>query len=103
MRRIDAIGIGLGIFIAGGLAYIGLQLVGFDNQQAGIWSQLSLVAGLIGWLATYFFRAVGQKMTYHQQREEYEQEFLQKRLEELTPEELARIQTEIEQEEQSQV
>jgi hypothetical protein len=42
-------------------------------------------------------------MTYHQQREQYEQDFLQKRLDELTPEELARIQTEIEQEEQSQL
>ncbi len=103
MRRIDAIGIGLGVFIAGGLAYVGLQLVGLDNQKAGIWSQVLLVSGLIGWLATYFFRAVGQKMTYHQQREQYEQDFLQKRLDELAPEELARIQAEIEQEEQSQV
>ncbi|MBD2414966.1 hypothetical protein FACHB389_34560 [Nostoc calcicola FACHB-389] len=103
MRRIDAIGIGLGVFIAGGLAYVGLQLAGFDNQQAGIWSQVLLVAALVGWLATYFFRAVGQKMTYHEQREQYEQEFLQQRLEELTPEELARIQAQIEQEEQSQV
>ncbi len=103
MRRIDAIGIGLGVFIAGGLAYVGLQLAGFDNQQAGIWSQVLLVAVLVGWLATYFFRAVGQKMTYHEQREKYDQEFLQQRLEELTPEELARIQAEIEQEEQSQV
>jgi len=42
-------------------------------------------------------------MTYHQQREEYEQAFFQKRLEELTPEELAKIQAEIAQEEQSQV
>ncbi len=103
MRRIDAIGISLGVFIVGGLAYVGLQLVGFDNQQAGIWSQVLLVAALVGWLATYFFRAVGKKMTYHQQREQYDQEFLQQRLEELTPEELARIQAEIEQQEQSQV
>ncbi|WP_373528325.1 DUF3007 family protein [Nostoc sp.] len=103
MRRIDAIGIGLGVFITGGLAYFGLQLVGLDNQKAGIWSQVLLVSGLVGWLATYFFRAAGQKMTYHQQREQYEQNFLQKRLDELTPEELARIQAEIEQEEQSQV
>ncbi len=42
-------------------------------------------------------------MTYHEQREQYEQAFLQKRLDELTPEELARIQAEIEQEEQTQV
>ncbi|BAZ48496.1 hypothetical protein NIES4103_11040 [Nostoc sp. NIES-4103] len=103
MRRIDAIGIGLGVFIAGGLAYIGLQLVGLDGQQAGIWSQVLLVSGLIGWLATYAFRAVGKKMTYHQQREQYEQAFFQKRLEELTPEELEKIQAEIEQERQTQV
>ncbi|MDF2389513.1 DUF3007 family protein [Nostoc ellipsosporum NOK] len=103
MRRIDAIGIGLGVFIGGGLAYIGLQLVGLDGQQAGIWSQVLLVSGLIGWLATYAFRAVGKKMTYHQQREQYEQAFFQKRLEELTPEELEKIQAEIEQERQTQV
>jgi hypothetical protein len=103
MRRIDAIGIGLGFFIAGGLAYIGLQLVGLNGTQAGIWSQVLLVSGLLGWLASYIFRAVGNKMTYHQQREQYEQAFLQKRLDELTPEELAKIQAEIAQEEQSQV
>ncbi|WP_066378291.1 MULTISPECIES: DUF3007 family protein [unclassified Anabaena] len=103
MRRIDALGIGLGIFIAGGLAYLGLQVVGLDSQQAGIWSQVLLFVGLIGWLATYILRAVSQKMTYHQQREQYEETFFQKRLDELSPEELAKIQAEIEQEEQSQV
>ncbi|MCG6134268.1 MAG: DUF3007 family protein [Nostoc sp. LLA-1] len=103
MRRIDAIGIGLGVFIAGGLAYVGLQLVGLDGQQAGIWSQVLLVSGLMGWLFTYVFRAVGNKMTYHEQREEYEKAFLQKRLDELSPEELAKLQAEIEQDEQTQV
>ncbi|WP_427159320.1 DUF3007 family protein [Aliinostoc sp. HNIBRCY26] len=103
MRRIDAIGIGLGIFIAGGLAYLGLQLFGLDGQKAGIWSQALLVIGLMGWLATYILRAVGNKMTYHQQREQYETAFLQQRLDELSPEELARIQAEIEQEDQSQL
>ncbi|WP_414549237.1 DUF3007 family protein [Anabaena sp. CCY 0017] len=103
MRRIDAIGIGLGVFIAGGLGYVGLQLVGLDGQQAGIWSQVLLVSALLGWLASYIFRAVGNKMTYHEQREQYEKAFLQKRLDELTPEELAKIQAQIAQEEQSQV
>jgi hypothetical protein len=103
MRRIDAIGIGLGVFIAGGLGYVGLQLVGLEAAQAGIWSQVLLVSALLGWLASYIFRAVGNKMTYHEQREQYEQAFLQKRLDELTPEELAKIQAEIAQEEQSQV
>ncbi|MDP5337655.1 MAG: DUF3007 family protein [Nodularia sp. (in: cyanobacteria)] len=103
MRRIDAIGIGLGVFIAGGLGYVGLQLVGLDGQQAGIWSQVLLVSGLLGWLASYIFRAVGNKMTYHEQREQYEKAFLQKRLDELTPEQLAKIQAEIAQESQTQV
>ncbi|WP_353930240.1 DUF3007 family protein [Okeanomitos corallinicola TIOX110] len=98
MRRIDALGIALGIFLAGGLAYLGLQLVGLNSQDAGIWSQFLLVVGLIGWLATYLFRAGNKKMTYHQQREEYEKAFLQKRLDELSPEELAKIQAEIESE-----
>jgi hypothetical protein len=99
MRRIDAIGIGIGVFAAGGLAYVILQMAGLNSPAAGIWSQLLLVGGLIGWLFTYVFRVTGQKMTYHQQRQEYEEAYFQKRLEELTPEELAKIQAEIEQEE----
>ena len=98
MRRIDAIGIVFGVFVAGGLVYIVLQLVGLDSQHAGIWTQALLVFGLVGWLFTYVFRAVNNKMAYHQQRDEYEQAFLQKRLDELSPEELQRLQEKIEQE-----
>jgi Protein of unknown function (DUF3007) len=98
MRRIDVIGISIGVFVAGGLAYLLLQVAGLDSMNAGIWSQLFLVAGLIGWLVTYLFRAVTQNMTYSQQLKDYEDAVLQKRLDELTPEELAKIQAEIEQE-----
>jgi len=98
MRRIDVIGITFGVFVAGGLAYLLLQFAGLDSINAGIWSQLFLVAGLIGWLATYLFRAVTQGMTYSQQLKDYKEAVLQKQLDELTPEELARIQAEIEQE-----
>ncbi len=98
MRRIDVLGIGLGVFAAGGLAYVILQVAGLDSLEAGVWSQLLLVGGLIGWLVTYAFRAVGQKMTYNQQRRDYDEAFFQKRLEQLTEEELAKIQAEIEQE-----
>ena len=103
MRRIDAIAIVFGVFVAGGLVYLALQLLGLDSENAGIWSQTLLVCGLIGWLFTYVFRAVGNQMTYHQQRENYEKAFLQKRLDELSPEELERIQAEIEQERNSQL
>ncbi|MBR8836995.1 MAG: DUF3007 family protein [Stigonema ocellatum SAG 48.90 = DSM 106950] len=96
MRRIDALGIGFGVFVAGGLAYVVLQRVGLDSMEAGIWSQVLLVGGLVGWLLTYALRAAGKKMTYHQQREKYEEAFFKKRLDEIPPEELAKIQAEIE-------
>jgi len=99
MRRIDAVGITIGVFAAGGLAYIVLQIAGLDGFEAGIWSQLLLVGGLVGWVVTYALRVTGQKMTYHQQRQAYEEAYLKKRLEELTPEELAKLQAEVEQEE----
>lgn len=98
MRRIDAIVIVLGVFLSGGLGYVIFQQFGFDSQSAGIWTQLVLVVGLIGWLVTYLGRAVGNKMTYHEQRQQYEEAYFEKRLNELTPEELEKIQAEIEQE-----
>lgn len=96
MRRIDVISIGIGLFAAGGLLYFLFQFVGLDATDAGIWTQALLVVGLVGWLLTYVMRAVTGSMTYHQQRRDYEEQVLQKRLEELTPEELATLQAEIE-------
>jgi hypothetical protein len=98
MRRIDVITIGFGIFAAGGLVYIGLQFAGVESITAGIWTQASLVVALLGWLATYAYRATTQNMTYNQQLKDYADAVLQKRLEELTPEELEQLQAEIEQE-----
>jgi membrane protein implicated in regulation of membrane protease activity len=98
MRKIDIILIGLVIFMAGILPYWGLQAIGLDRTQAGIWSQAVLVSGLLVWLLTYLFRVSTGKMTYHQQLKDYEEAVLQKRLDALTPEELAQIQAEIEQE-----
>ncbi|MGE5658654.1 MAG: DUF3007 family protein [Actinomycetota bacterium] len=98
MRRIDVIGIGIGLFAAGGFIYLLLQVVGLDRLNAGIWSQAILVGGLIGWLLTYLFRALTHNLTYNQQVKDYEEAVLQKRLEELTPEELAKLQAEIEEE-----
>ena len=100
MRRIDVIGIGIGVFAAGGIIYLILQASGMASVNAGIWSQAALVGGLVGWLLTYLFRAMTRSMTYNQQLRDYEDAVLQKRLEELTPEELAKLQAEIEQERQ---
>lgn len=101
MRRIDALTITFGVFAAGGILYLILQAAGLDSLKAGIWSQAVLVAGLIGWLLTYLFRVTTKNMTYNQQLKDYENAVLQKRLEQMTPEELAQLQAEIEQEKRS--
>ena len=98
MRRIDVIAIGIFVFAIGGAGYLGLTFVGVDNINAGIWSQLLLVGIILAWSFSYVFRVATKKMTYTQQLKDYEEAVLQKRLDELTPEELAKIQAEIEQE-----
>ncbi|MGD1805547.1 DUF3007 family protein [Dapis sp. BLCC M126] len=101
MRRIDAIGISIGIFAGGGILYLVLQIVGINSTNAGIWTQAVLVGGLVVWLLTYLFRVANTDMTYNKQLNDYEEAVLQKRLEEMTPEELAQLQTEVEQEKAS--
>jgi uncharacterized membrane protein len=100
MRRIDVIIIGIVVFAIGGTGYLGLKVAGFDNIDAGIWSQLLLVSIVVVWTGSYVFRVATKNMTYTQQLKDYEEAVLQKRLEELTPEQLAKIQAEIEQERQ---
>lgn len=98
MRRIDVIGIGIGMFAVGGILYIILQKTGLDSASAGIWSQAVLVGGVIGWILTYLFRVATDNMTYGKQRKDYEDAVFKKRLEAMTPEEIAQMQREIEEE-----
>lgn len=102
MRRIDALAITVGFFAVGGLAYFGLRQAGFEFNDAGIWSQVILILGLLGWVSTYVFRAVTQTMTYNEQLENYKTAVLKKRYEEMTPEELAKLQAEIDAEKAQQ-
>ncbi|NJN22352.1 MAG: DUF3007 family protein [Leptolyngbya sp. RL_3_1] len=96
MRRIDVIGIGFGVFAVGGLLYLGLRVLGLDSPAAGIWSQVFFVGGILGWVGTYLTRVMNHDMTYNRQLEDYEEAVLQKRLDELTPEQLAQLQTALE-------
>ncbi|MEY2983481.1 MAG: hypothetical protein RLZZ568_98 [Cyanobacteriota bacterium] len=100
MRRIDALGIGLGFFLLGGAVYAGLLAIGIESQKAGIWSQACLVGGLILWLLSYVFRVFTHDMTYHQQIKEYEEKLVETRWAQMTPEEREKLQSEIEQERQ---
>ncbi|MEM1426484.1 MAG: DUF3007 family protein [Cyanobacteria bacterium P01_H01_bin.130] len=102
MRKGDALVIVLAIFLSGGAAYVVLQWFGLEAVDAGIWTQALLVVGLVGWLLSYVFRASTQNMTYHQQWKEYEDAVLAKRYEELSPEELAKLQAEVEADREAQ-
>ena len=95
MRRIDAIGIALGVFLAGGLAYWLLQGMGLESADAGIWSQVLLVGGLVGWLLTYLTRVVTHKMTYNQQLKDYTNAVLKQKLASMSPEEIEQLQAEV--------
>jgi membrane protein implicated in regulation of membrane protease activity len=96
MRRIDVIGIGIGVFLLGGGLYVACRLAGLDTLSAGIWSQVFFLAGLIGWVLSYLWRVTNSNMTYNQQLKDYEEAVLQKRLEEMTPAEIAALQTQLE-------
>jgi Protein of unknown function (DUF3007) len=102
MRRIDVILIGVAVFAVGGGLYLLLQQLGLDTLDAGIWSQVLLVGGLLVWVLTYLARALTKNMTYNQQLKDYEDAVLQKRLEEMTPEELEQLQAEVEAEKRKQ-
>lgn len=101
MRRIDVIAVGIGVFAVGGLVYWALRASGLDGMSAGIWSQVIFTGGLVGWLLTYLVRALTKNMTYNQQLRDYEDAVLQKRLDEMSPQELAQLQAEIEAENQA--
>lgn len=95
MRRIDAIAITTGFFAIGGIAFLALRAYGMEVNHAGVWSQLVLAIGLVGWLSTYLFRVVTHRMTYDKQLEAYKTAVLKKRLEEMSPEEIAQLQDEV--------
>ena len=98
MRKIDVILIGVVVFAIGGAGYLGLKFAGVDNISAGIWSQLLLVGIILAWSFSYVFRVATKNTTYGQQLKDYQEAVLQKRLDELTPAQLAQLQAEIEQE-----
>ncbi len=94
MRRIDAILIAFAVFLAGGVIYIVFQLLGIKPATAGIWSQVLLVLGLIGWVSTYIFRVFTNDMTYHKQVKDYDDAFFAKQLEKMSPEEIEKLMAE---------
>ncbi|MEB3268621.1 MAG: DUF3007 family protein, partial [Leptolyngbya sp.] len=63
--------------------------------SAGIWSQVLFLGGVLGWVATYLTRVVTTNLTCRQLLQDGEDAVLQKRLEEMSPEALAALQSEL--------
>jgi len=76
-----------------------LEAAGIPDLKAGqLTTGLVSVAGLVGWVGTYFYRVGSKKMTYATQLREYEAGVIAKRYAELTPEELDALAEELESE-----
>ena len=96
MRRIDAIGLGLAVLLLGGGLFVAFRVFGFDSTTAGIWSQAVFISLLIVWVLSYVFRAGTGNMTLNQHLHDYEEAVLKKRLEEMSPDQLADPQSKLE-------
>lgn len=79
-----------------------IQALGVPDIKAGqLTTGFLSVASLLAWISTYFFRVGTKSMTYVQQLKDYEDAVIEKRYEELTPEELAALAEEMEDEKSS--
>lgn len=73
-----------------------LQAAGTPDLLAGqLTTAFVSVFALVAWISTYAFRVGTKQMTYAQQLREYEDKVIQKRYEELTEEELAALNDEL--------
>ena len=109
MTRTNVIQIGLILFFLGALGYWAFIALGFDGSKAGIASESLLVLLLIGWIGSYFFRVIGGKMTFMEQRKRYRKEYeqltnssLEKKFDSMSEEEKMRLINELESDENDQ-
>ncbi len=96
MRRLDILGLGLLLLLVGGGVYGSLQVIGLDAQVAQTWASGLLLAGVVAWIGVYLSRVLTQRMTLQKQQTTYEMEILKQRLADMSPEELAAFQAELE-------
>ena len=82
--RKDVLLIGFGVTFAGVAMYNVLQQFGVSSANAGNAVQLTFVLGLtILWIGSYLFRVANKEMTYVKQLKSYEEQVMEKRLEEM--------------------
>lgn len=96
--RLQILIFGLGILLVGGGIYGGLKVTGVSDLTAQTGASILLLVGLLGWTFGYLRRVLTGQMSLHHQRQVYETEQLQRMVEQMTPEQVAAFQAELEQE-----
>ena len=91
--RKDVILIGVVLIGLGVGSYYGLQFgAGMDPIMAGNFVQLIFVLLLsFGWVGSYLFRVATKEMTYVKQLKDYEDAVMEKRLEEMTQDQIEEL------------
>ncbi len=91
MNRLTVLGSGLAFLIVVGGLYTGLQVAGIENLSAQWWTSLGLLGALLVWVGSYVSRVLTGSMAFHQQRQTYTREILKQQIASLSPEELAAL------------
>lgn len=98
MTRGQALLLGVAVFTMGALGYWGFQRSGLEGFSPGIAASSILMVVVLGWTASYLFRVVKGEMTYMEQRRRYRvlydahtTEELQRKFEQLSPEEQQKL------------
>ncbi|SBO41852.1 DUF3007 family protein [Cyanobium sp. NIES-981] len=98
MTKGQSLLLGLAVLGLGAIGYALFQANGFEGFSAGIGASTLLMVVVVGWTASYLFRAVSGNMTYMQQRRSYRAAYdaattaeLQRKFEALSPEEQLRL------------
>jgi hypothetical protein len=98
MTRGQALLLGVAVFALGALGYWGFQTSGLEGFSSGIAASLVLMLLVLGWTGSYLWRVVRGEMTYMEQRRRYRTlydahttEELQRRFEELSPEDQKKL------------
>ncbi len=71
LTRANVLQVGLSVVLIGVIGYSIFLLIGIEESNAVIASQLILVFILFGWTGSYLFRVFTGKMTFVEQRKRY--------------------------------
>jgi hypothetical protein len=98
MTRGQALVVGMVVLALGALGYLTFRSSGLEGYSAGIATSLVLMLVVLGWTASYLLRVVKGDMTYMEQRRRYRTlydahttEELQRKFEQLSPQDQEKL------------